>query len=155
MKILKSSLFIFAISLSILYACDPCTDCGPAVGEPTVQIEFVNGEGANDLVEKVQIVNTGLDTVFEDGVSEYTAPLHFTSEETELNITIDSTQYALILAYDLFDEVDIDHRVLRRAKNINVMSHAFDSILVTCDSVNFDCDKGLFLDKETIITCYF
>ena len=155
MKILKSSLFILATLFSILYACDPCTDCGPAIGEPTVQLEFVNGEGANDLIERVQIVNTGLDTVFEDGVSAYITPLHSTSEETELNITIATTQYSLILTYDLFDEVDIDHRVLRRAKNISVMSHTFESFLVTCDTVNFDCDKDLYLDKETIITCYF
>ena len=123
--------------------------------EPTVQLEFIDPEGGTGLVEQIQIVNTGLDTVFEDGVSEYLAPLHFTSEQTELNITIASTQYSLILIYDLFDEVDLDRRVLRRAQNITVKSHAFDSILVSCDSVNFDCDLGLLLDRETIITCYF
>ncbi|MCP4458328.1 MAG: hypothetical protein GY816_09955 [Cytophagales bacterium] len=120
-----------------------------------MQLEFIDGEGGSDLVQKLLIVNTGLDTTFEDGVSEYSAPLHSTSEETELNITIASAQYSLLLTYDIFTEIDIDRRVLRRAGNIAVKSHEFDSILVSCDSANFDCDKGLLLDTETIITRYF
>lgn len=123
--------------------------------EPTVQLEFINEGGETDSVKQLLVVNTGLDTVFEDGVSAYLAPLHFTSEQTELNITTASTQYSLVLTYDLFDEVNLDRRVLRRAKNIQVKSYTrFDSVLVSCDSVNFNCE-GLFLDKETIITCYF
>ena len=154
-KVLKSSILPFLILVVVLWACDPCTDCRPVDREPTVSLVFIDEEGADVLIDKVQIVNTGLDTVFESGIASYDAPLHYQSEETELNIISGTDEFSMTIAYDLFDEIDLDHRVLRRAQNIEVKSFSFDSLTVSCDSVNFDCDTGLVLDKETIITCYF
>ena len=112
-------------------------------------------ESGDVLVQQLLVMNIGLDSVFTDSSTSYVTPLHYTSEETELAITLAGIQYDLVLSYELFDELDIDHRVLRRAQNIVAKSHTFDSVKIACDSVNFNCTTGLILDKETIITCYF
>lgn len=218
----------------MLWACDPCTDCGPISREPTFKLLFANVSGlqvANDslavidtlivasgvldginvrieegeeglepekliheqfidgftelrstsenlsdtlsvirtdqnalisdinngvvLIDKLTFENTGLDSVFTDSAANYAAPLDLTSEETELTITIAPTQYSLLLTYELFDEKDLDHQILRKAQGITIKSHSFDSVLLACDSANFDCDVSPLLSNETIITCYF
>ena len=233
-KILKSSILLFLILVVVLWACDPCTDCGPVEREPNVQVGFINQtalllnqdslkvvdtliiaanslddinerikageqdlednkskfeefidgltqlrttsdnlsdtlssiktlltaqisdqEKGNILIDYLLNVNASLDLIFEDSMANYTLALNYDSDITEYLISINQNKYTLELTYDLFDEIDLDHQVLRRAQNIEVKSHSFDSLTVSCDSANFDCDTSLVLDKETVITCYF
>ncbi len=106
-------------------------------------------------LDQLFVVNTGLDSVYTDSATSYYAPLDMTTEETELSITLNATSYSLILGYELFDEVDIDRRIIRQAMSVSINSHSFDSVQIACDSVNFDCNSNDFLAKETILTCYF
>jgi hypothetical protein len=231
---LKSSGLVFVVTILLLWACDPCNDCGPIEQEPTIGLFFVNAdslqtttdslevvdtlifvsdslnivndsiangalgyedeqlalenfidglthlrsvaedlsdslsqinilltsilsdiEDGNVLIDQLLLVETGFDSIFTDSTSEYYAPLLMTAEETELSITIANIPYQLTLAYDLFDEIDIDHRVQRRAQNVTIKSHSFDSVKIACNSINFDCNSEVLLDNETIITCYF
>ena len=41
---------IFCVLLLLLYACDPCKDCGiPLKSEPSVLLSFVNADSINQL----------------------------------------------------------------------------------------------------------
>ena len=234
LKVLKSSIILVLVFITVLWACDPCTDCGPVEREPSIQLEFrdqsglisnsvsltvvdtliVASESLDDinariddgeqdlennklkfeefidgltdlrgtaenltealsalrivlsrqisdqenglvLIDRLLNVDSNLDSIFQDSAANYSLPLNFTSNLAEYYISINGITDTLELGYDLFDEIDPDHRVLRRAQNIEVKSHSFDSLVISCDSVNFDCNAGLLLDKETIMTCYF
>jgi hypothetical protein len=145
----------FLLLIFVITACDPCTDCGPLAYEPTVELSFVDAEIADELL--VETVATDLTIYwenvsslleFEEGETAFIAPLSYLESESEYTVTINGTDYSLVLDYVLDKQLDINRRIIYRALNIDSVSHSFDSLVFECGS--FGC-----LDKQTVITCYF
>jgi len=153
--------FLSYIALFILLtACDPCRDCGPVVYEPTVELIFKNAEIVlnQDLEEEIDITTATDVTIFwdeaaafvpfEEGTEAFVTPLSNQTDGSSYSVDIDGVPFQLSLAFDVFHELDVDHRMLVRARSIEAVSHSFDSLVFTCQTV--EC-----FDKETTITCYF
>jgi hypothetical protein len=144
----------------LLVACDPCRDCGPVVYEPTVELIFKDAEiVVNADLEEEMEVTTATDVSifweevaaqvpFEEGTEAFVTPLSNQSDGSSYTVDIEGVPYQLSLSFEVYRELDVDHRMLVRARGIEAVSHSFDSLVFTCNTV--DC-----LDKETTITCYF
>ena len=104
----------------------------------------VGGQATADVT--ITWLDVGAELAFEEGTSEFSVPLSTSLETGSYLVDIGTSDYLMLMEYELFEELDVDHRFIPRARGIMITTHDFDSISYDCD----DC-----LDGETTITCYF
>jgi len=148
------------VLLSLISACDPCTGCGSVTYDPTVELIFVDVNLV--LTETNEVVKTetkatevtifwedlGVEIPTTSGKTTFSAPLRNQATTSNYSFGLSDNTYMLGLSYDLFSELDIDHRMLVRASFIEATAHSFDSVAIAC--LTPDC-----LDKQTTLTCYY
>lgn len=146
---MKKILIPFLLTILILSACDPCTDCGELSYEPTVDLVLINGDSLKTTRDSLAVVDTlifvvdSLNIVYEaieDG------ELGYEDERDQLESYIDS-QTDLRLVYENFRSYLVTNRT--KLNSIIVLINS-GKVLVNEISYSFSEETQVFEDSAAL-----
>ncbi|MEQ8471837.1 MAG: hypothetical protein RIC35_11655 [Marinoscillum sp.] len=113
-------------------------------------ISAING-GSIQLSE-VLLVTNNINLFFEDSMKSFSLPLLIgevgSEQETSYRVIIVEDTFYISLQYSSYETVDAARVARIRTRNIDTVSHSFDSLNINCRTA--DC-----LSDETTLTVYF